>query len=194
MSHREIRALPGGFEIRTSDEGREVLAGYAAVFNSRSEDLGFREIIRPGAFARSLASGADVYALADHDASRRLARTANGSLRLAEDERGLRVEIDLPDTTLGRDILADIRSGLLDSMSFGFSTREDKWTREGGENVRELIDVDLFEVSVVTFPAYRDTSIDVARRSLAAWQAEGQRIHRSKINQLKRRLALAERA
>lgn len=172
---REIRALPGAIEVRAADDGRVTLAGYAAVFDSLSEDLGgFREIVRPGAFSRSLRENPDVYALADHCADDRLARVKNGSLRLFEDDRGLRVEIDLPLTSLGRDIAEEVRSGLLDSMSFGFSCRADRWTNDPAGTLRELMDVDLFEVSVVTWAAYPATSIDVAKRSFQKWQEEQQ--------------------
>jgi len=168
---REIRALQG-LEVRAAEDGRQTLIGYAAVFNSPSEDLGgFVETIQPGAFRRSLQDRQDVYALADHDPARRLGRTKNGSLRLAEDERGLRVEIDLPDTTLGRDVQEEIRTGLLDAMSFGFTTQADAWDHRDGKTTRTLIDVDLFEVSAVAFPAYRATTIDVAKRSLERWQS-----------------------
>ena len=167
MQH-EIRAL-AGLELRADGEVKK-LVGYAAVFNSMSEDLGgFREIVAPGAFKRSLKDRPDVFALADHDTSRRLGRTTNETLVLREDDRGLHVEIMLPDTQTGRDIHAEVRGGLIDAMSFGFSTRTDKWEKKEGATLRTLEDVDLFEVSVVAFPAYRATSIDLAKRSLDRW-------------------------
>jgi len=169
---REIRGVQG-LEVRAAADGQPAtLIGYAAVFDSLSEDLGgFREIVRPNCFARTLRENPDIYALADHETCDRLARTKNGSLRLAEDNRGLRVEIDLPQTSLGHDIAEEVRSGLLDSMSFGFVCRKDTWTTDVAGTVRELIDVDLYEVSVVTWGAYPATTIDVARRSFEAWQS-----------------------
>jgi hypothetical protein len=167
---REIRAAPG-LEIRENDDKKQELVGYAAVFGRESEDMGFREIISPGAFTRTLKDADDVYALADHDSSRRLARTSNDTLTLSADHKGLSVRIALPDTTLGRDIGEEVRSGLLDSMSFGFIVRKDEWLEEEGEPiVRTLLDVDLIEVSAVSFPAYRQTQLDVAKRSLDAWR------------------------
>lgn len=104
------------FEIRSrADVGANdgnTLHGYAALFNSRSHDLGgFREIILPGAFDRSLKEHPDVLALVDHDEGKVLARTTNGTLRIQPDERGLKVEIDPADTSYARDILALVRRG-----------------------------------------------------------------------------------
>lgn len=148
----EARALIG-LELRKGSRGQSTLRGYAAVFNSESEDFGgWRERIAPGAFAKDLAAGKDIRALIDHDSARVIGRTPK-TLRLAEDEKGLRVEIDLPDTTQARDLRASVERGDIDGMSFGFKVRKDRW-EEGGA-VRVLIDVELFEISVVAFPAYR---------------------------------------
>lgn len=163
MSKKEVRARKG-IELVSGDEAK-ALRGYAAVFHSLSEDLGgFREKIDRNAFARTLAGGGDIYALADHDSSRRLARTANESLRVQPDDTGLMVEIDLPDTTLGRDIRTEVETGLLDSMSFGFRVLDDEWAEVGDdEYVRTLRDVELIEVSAVTFPAYSSTTLEAQR-------------------------------
>lgn len=136
------------------------IRGYAAVFNVLSEPIfGFRERILPGAFKKSLKN--DVRALVDHDSSQIIGRTKPKTLTLREDDKGLYVEITPPDTTLGRDTVESIKRGDLDQMSFGFRTIEDVWKTEGGNPVRELIEVDLFDVSVVAFPAYPQTSVDV---------------------------------
>ena len=149
---REIRAVQG-LEFRAATDDAAVLSGYAAVFNAESEDMGFTEIIAPGAFARTLKEGGDIYALADHDSSRRLARTSNDTLTIREDKKGLAVKINLPTTTLGRDIGEEVRAGLLDSMSFGFIVRKDEWVEDEGKPImRTLLDVDLIEVSAVSFP------------------------------------------
>lgn len=154
-------------ELRFSNfeqaEDGNKLVGYAAKFNSLSEDLGgFVEKIAPGAFARSLRDNKDIRAFADHDQGKLLARSKNETLKLAEDDTGLRVEIKLPKTTLGNDIRELVREGTLSQMSFGFRVRKDSW--QG--NVRTLLDVDLFEVSVVSIPAYKNT--EIALRSKAA--------------------------
>jgi len=147
-------------EVRA--EGRK-LVGYAAVFGQEARIADFVEKIAPGAFSRSLAAGDDILALADHDPKRVLARTKSGTLRLSEDERGLRFELDVPDTTVGRDILALAQRGDLGGMSFGFSVEEggDDWSGV----YRTLRAVKLHEVSVVqSFPAYSGTSVSARSR------------------------------
>jgi HK97 family phage prohead protease len=160
----EIR---GGAELRADSAGK--LVGHAAVFNKRSLDLGgFVEIIQPGAFKSSLKQ--DIRALIDHQGIA-IARTANGTLRVREDDIGLEVEIDLPDTTAGNDIRKSVERGDVDQMSFGFSVREGGQVfseDEDGTIIRTLTDVNLIEASIVTFPAYPDT--DVAKRSVQAWR------------------------
>ena len=173
MVTQEIRIRPN-IELRRT-ANKSTLVGHAAVFGSKSEDLGgFHEIILPGAFTRSLSEGRDIYALADHDSSKRLARTKNDTLRVHEDSHGLRVEIDLPDTQIGKQIAEEVRTGLLDAMSFGFSVNKDSWKDDADGTLRELIDVDLFEVSVVSFPAYQATAIGTAQRSLERHLKPGQ--------------------
>lgn len=141
-------------EIRA--KGRK-LEGYAALFNTPADIAGrFTETIRAGAFATSLKSGSDVLALVDHDAGRVLARTRSGTLRLAEDTRGLAFELDVPDTSTGRDVLALAERGDIGGMSFGFTAIDQ--TRDGGK--RELRAVNLHEISVVqAWPAYDGTII-----------------------------------
>lgn len=150
------------------------LVGHAAMFNALSDDLGgFREQIAPGAFARSLAEH-DQRALWQHDPKLVLGRRGAGTLRIAEDDQGLAIEIDLPDTTWGRDAAVSIARGDVMQMSFGFRAVADQWENRGGVLTRTLLDVDLLEVSPVTFPAYSQT--DVSARSLDALRA-AQAIH-----------------
>ena len=147
-------------EKRSETRGPGTLVGYAAVFEKDSHDLGgFTESIRPGAFSRSLREGADVRALRDHDPSKVLGRSGSGTLRLLEDKLGLRSEIDLPDTELGRETAELVRRGDLDGMSFGFSAESDSWSERDGHSHRELSDLDIFDVSVVSFPAYPDAAV-----------------------------------
>lgn len=167
---RSLREVP---ELRAQDEKR-TLTGYAAVFNSAADISGaFREIIAPGAFKDTLADS-DVRALVDHDSGRLIGRKSAGTLRLAEDKRGLKVEIDLPDTTDGRDVAELVGRGDLDGMSFGFIVRHDEWDETSNPPTRTIHAMDLREVSAVTFPAYTDTSL--ALRSLEAARKE-QRQH-----------------
>jgi len=151
------------FEIRDLGEGDGMaFTGYAAVFNSASEPLPFIERIAPGAFANSLSSRNEIKMFVNHDTTRVLASKRAGTLRLSEDAHGLRVEADLPPTTDGKDLAILMRRGDVDSMSFGFSVPSggDTWSPDGA--TRELREVRLHEVSIVTaFPAYTATSAGV---------------------------------
>jgi HK97 family phage prohead protease len=149
-------------EMRAEGDGRS-FTGYAALFNTPSLPLPFTEYIRPGAFKRSLQSRNRMMLLWNHDTSNPLASTRNGSLQMVEDERGLKVTATLPDTTLGRDISELVRTGVVDSMSFGFSVKRDTWTQDG--QTRYLEDVTLYEVSLVSTPAYEATAGTVSVRS-----------------------------
>ena len=150
-----------GLQLRAVDVGAEMpmrFAGYAAVFNSPSEPLPFIETIAPGAFRRSLNTGSEKRMFLNHNTDQVLASTKSGTLTLSEDERGLFVEAELPDTSYGRDLSVLMQRGDVHSMSFGFSVPSggDSWSENrGSREVREAI---LHEVSVVTgFPAYAAT-------------------------------------
>lgn len=148
--------------IEARAEGKK-LVGYAAVFDQETRISDFSEVIRKGAFSASLADGGDKLALVDHDSGKVLARTKSGTLRLSEDERGLKYEIDMPETTLGRDLLAMAFRGDLGGASFAFSVPDggEGWTGDK----RELRSVRLHEVSVVqSFPAYSGTSVSARSR------------------------------
>ena len=137
------------------------LTGYVATFGTPAKITDFVEVIRAGAFTRSLESGADVLALADHDASRVLGRTSSGTLALHEDSHGLAFNLRLPDTTTGRDLAALAARGDLGGMSFGFVATDEEWHG----NTRELREVELHEVSVVqSWPAYPQTTVSLRNR------------------------------
>lgn len=161
MSKREIRTNVADFEIRESGNGM-TFSGYAAVFDSPSEPLPFVEIIKPGAFRKSLQGRHRMMLLWNHDSSQPLASTRNGSLRMVEDEIGLKVTATLPNTQLGRDISEMVRTGLIDAMSFGFRVKKDSWNADG--SIRTLEEVAIFESSLVSFPAYEGTAGMVAVR------------------------------
>jgi len=194
----ERRVLNGQSELRVkrADDGSATIIGHAAVFDSLSEDLGgFRETVKRGAFRESIAGGADVRALVDHDSSKILGRSSAGTLRVKEDRRGLSVEIDVPDTSVGRDITTSIERGDVSGMSFQFRTIEDKWNTVDGEDRRELVKAELIDVSPVTFPAYSAT--DVALRSLQTYHDKQEadannEEYRSGVSVLRRRLDLEE--
>ena len=164
------RLTVNDFEVRKGPAGDGMsFSGYAAVFNSDSEPLPFIERIMPGAFRKSLKSRNNIRMYLNHDSSMLLATSRAKTLRLMEDERGLKVEADLPDTTIGRDLSTLIQRGDVDSMSFGFSVppKGDSWSEDG--SVRELKEVRLYEVSVVTgFPAYQATSASVRSLDILA--------------------------
>jgi HK97 family phage prohead protease len=160
-------------EMRIDGEGPvRRFSGHAAVFNSFSLDMGFREMIKPGAFARSLARKPDVRLLVNHD-DLPLARTKSGTLRLREDGQGLLVDADLDasDPDVQR-ILPKVKRGDLSQMSFAFRTIKDEWRTENGMDIRELheVEIDDGDVSIVTYPAYPAT--DAAVRSFNAWKGE----------------------
>jgi uncharacterized protein len=167
MSKVETRVQITDFEIRETQEGMR-FSGYAAVFNSPSEPLPFREKIAPGAFRRSLDSRNDIKLLWNHDTSEILASSRAKTLVLRETERGLYTEALLPNTSRGRDTAELIRRGDVDSMSFGFSVPAggDEWSSDGSE--RTLKSVRLHEVSIVAFPAYSGTAGLTSVRGLDA--------------------------
>lgn len=137
------------------------LVGYAARFNTEARIADFREVIRPGAFRQSLASGRDILCLRDHDPAVLLGRTKSNTLELREDDEGLYFSLAVPDTQAGRDLLALAERGDLGGMSFGFRAVDDAWNGD----VRELRAVELHEVSIVqAHPAYENTSIALRSR------------------------------
>jgi len=153
-------------ELRAEGDGM-TFSGYAAVFNSRSEDLGgFRETIVPGAFDKSLRESRAVRMFWNHNTDIPLGSTRS-NLTLAADERGLLATARLPETTAGRDMATLVRDRIVDSMSFGFQTVKDRWSDD--LSARELVEVRLFEVSPVTgWPAYPKTSASVRDLAEAA--------------------------
>jgi len=178
----ELRIKDGG------DDKPKTIIGYPAVFNKLSEDLGgFREKISPGAFTETLEADDDVRALIDHDTSKILGRNKAGTLKLEQNTKGLKATIKPPDTQAGRDITTSLSRGDIDGMSFGFRTIDDSWETVDGEEIRTLKKVKLFDVSVVTYPAYPDTSVAV--RSLD----EAREARKPKIETLRMRLELAEK-
>ena len=159
-----------------SENGKPMIEGHAAVFDSWSETLGgifpFREIVRKGAFNESIGRD-DIRALFNHDPNYVLGRNRAGTLELVEDEVGLRVRISPPDTSWAKDLQTSIRRGDITQMSIGFMVEEDDWSTENGVDTRELRKVKLFDVSPVTYPAYTSTDVGVrAMQSYDGYKAE----------------------
>jgi len=159
------------FDMRNGEATADGMSftGYAAVFNSPSEPLPFTETIRSGAFGRSLKSRNDIKMFMNHNTDVVLGSTRAGTLKLIEDGTGLLAKADLPDTTAGRDLSVLMQRGDVSSMSFGFSVppKGDSWSQDGA--TRELHQVRLHEVSIVTgFPAYADTTASVRSLDILA--------------------------
>ena len=192
----EVRTNPNK-EVRTfdvqdlelrMDGDKPTVFGYGAVFNSMSNDLGgFREFIAPDAFEGRLED--DVRFLVNHDANLILARTTNGTLRLSVDEKGLRYEADMPNTSTARDLMELLKNGTISQSSFAFTVEEDSWEVKDGMNIRTIDKVSqLYDVSSVTYPAYNQASSAVALRSLEEWKSKEQNTEAKKDNEdLKKR-------
>lgn len=160
---------------RRADGDKVTVAGYAAVFGEVANIGGwFDETLARGAFTETLKT-ADVRAYFDHDRGRVLGRSSAGTLRLKEDAKGLHVEIDLPDTSDGRDVATLVERGDISGMSFGFSVLRQEWDETVDPPRRTILEVELREVSIVSEPAYDGTSI--ARRSLETARQERAQQH-----------------
>lgn len=174
---KEIRTLDiQGLQTRSQgDSESNVIEGYAAVFNSPTDIWGmFTEVIAPGAFADAIASNDDIRALFNHDWNNVLGRTKSRTLRLSEDARGLKFEVDLPNTTLARDLSESLKRGDISQCSFGFVPTSETWDYEPEIPVRTINSVELHEISVVSIPAYEDT--EVSLRSKEANKSIEQRL------------------
>ena len=166
----ETRAW-GRCELRAAESGTPKLEGRAIPFNSLSVDLGgFREIIDPGAFVDSVKSGPDIRLLIDHDAAKVLGRVSARTLVLEHDADGMKFSADLPDTSYSRDLQVSLKRGDVNQMSFGFICGRDAWASGDGGLIRTIQKGELLECSVVTFPAYPQTSAAV-RSVLATYRA-----------------------
>jgi len=159
---KEVRYFK--ISLRESGDKKKKIVGYAARFDKLSEDLGgFRERVKPGAFTKTIKE-ADIRALFNHDPNYVLGRNKAGTLVLEEDEKGLKISIDPPDTQWARDLLLSIERGDINQMSFGFRTIKDTWIQqENKETIRELNELKLYDVSPVTYPAYTQTSVAVRK-------------------------------
>lgn len=171
---REVRTLRlEPLEVRAGENDEpQKIEGYSAKFNRLSEPISdfwgstFQEQIAPGAFKKTLAE-ADIRALWNHDARYVLGRNRSGTLTLREDEHGLWMSTTPPETTWARDLITTMKRGDVNQQSFAFQVIQDKWESERNKetgkrtDIRTLIEVKLFDVSVVTYPAYTDTSAAV---------------------------------
>lgn len=166
----EKRSFNFNMEVRADKDAK--LKGHAAVFNEYANintwSGSFKERIMRGAFIDSIQVD-DVRALFNHDPNYVLGRNKSGTLMLSEDEIGLAIEIDPPQTQFAKDLVHLIERGDISQMSFAFIVLKDSWERgeEKEPDKRDIIKVQLFDISPVTFPAYSGTDIALASRSKA---------------------------
>ncbi|PHM51773.1 HK97 family phage prohead protease [Xenorhabdus sp. KK7.4] len=164
--------MKNDFEIRTASlsASDKKLTGYVIKWNSRSQVLWdeFVEQFSPNAFSASLVASADVRALYEHDHMNLLGRTTSGTLQLSEDTTGLRFELTPPDTQLGRDVLALVERGDISGMSFGFRAVKDQWNTSQTPYIRTVLEAELREITITSLPAYPESGVEIAKRSLNA--------------------------
>lgn len=176
---RQVRSVPTTFETREADDGQLIISGYFSVFNTIYEiGPGMSESVAPGAFRNSMQN--DVRALTNHDTTLVLGRTTAGTLKLLEDAVGLYGEITInPKDSDAVNTYERVKRGDVSQCSFGFQiTKEDTEIREDGSVHWTIRDVNLFEVSVCTFPAYEETNVkarsaeraEIRAREFAAWK------------------------
>ena len=171
--NKEKRSFTNNLEIRSTGESKK-LKGYAALFNERTEIMDFVEEIKPGAFDDVLESDdLDVRFLINHDPSTVLARykadRSNNTLELKQDSKGLLFIAELPDIQEANDLIEKVKRGDIDQASFGFIVAEngENWTEtKEGKTLREIENIrELFDTSIVTYPAYNSTNVEVASKT-----------------------------
>lgn len=166
----ERRSIKEVLKIETRDDsGVNIIQGYSALFGVEAEIYGlFTEDIQRGAFKRAVKEGDDCRCLFNHDANYLLGRTSAGTLRLQEDDKGLWMECDMPDTQVGRDVLYSIKRGDVTGQSFAAVVTKEEWTMSKDPKKlshRTIVEVELYDTSPCTYPAYSETS--VSTRSIA---------------------------
>lgn len=172
MKNNNLEIRNNGIVLERSYDDSRHVEGYAVVFDSQSEDLGFFEVIERGAITQELVDNSDVFALLNHDDDKVLARSNKGvgSLKLIVDDRGLKYEFDAADTQLGNDLLEYLKRGEINTSSFAFALdytdpEAETWERKNGANYRTIHKIAyLHDVSPVWNAAYSATS--VSQRSL----------------------------
>jgi uncharacterized protein len=166
MNKKEMRTFNiTNLQTRAGTDTEPIkIIGYAAVFNSKTT-IGdwFEEVIMPGAFARTLSENGDVRALFNHNWDKVLGRTKSGTLLLSEDDHGLRFEVELPNTTAARDLAESMERKDIDQCSFSFVATEENWDYSVEPALRTVIEAKLYEISVVSIPAYEETEAALVR-------------------------------
>lgn len=178
---RQVRSVPTRFETREDDNGQLVIAGYFAVFNSIYEiGPGMSESVAPGTFLSSLSG--DVRALTNHDSTLVLGRTTAGTLKLREDDVGLWGDVIInPKDSDAVNTYERVKRGDVSQCSFGFRiTKEDTEVKDDGSVHWTIREVELYEVSVCTFPAYEATNVTARSEQLAEIRARETEAWKSK--------------
>lgn len=163
---REIRTLPvEGLETREKKGDGSKIEGYAAVHEEFAEIMDwwgdkFFERFAKGAFDKTLGDGHDIFAIRNHNWDQLLGRTGQ-NLNLKSEDRGLFFELEPPNTTLGRDTMEEVRSGLIHQCSIGFRILDQEWEERDGDLFRTIKEVELFEITLTPIPAYTSTSAEV---------------------------------
>ena len=191
IMEKRIFNIENRFETR--EDGQEVVVGYGSIWNSRSENLGgFYEYISPDAISQETIDKSDVRALINHDPNLVLARSTAGNLSLSVDEKGLRYEFSIPETSYGKDLAINMKNGNINQSSFAFTVGADEWsTDEEGNDIRTITSIEkLYDVSPVTYPAYSQAESDlvVAQRALAMYK-ENKEIKEEETDLVARSLA-----
>ena len=198
----ERRIIATQLEVRAAGDAPASLVGYAAVFNRDAVIAGmFRERIAAGAFESAIRED-DVRALFNHDPNCVLGRNTAGTLRLTEDETGLRYEVDPPDTQIARDLMVSIKRGDVNQSSFGFQVVREEWsTPENRAELptRTILEARLFDVSPVTYPAYEETTAEARAQAATLVESAAATLERAQdseaqafTEQRQRRQALIE--
>lgn len=200
----EQRCFPVTDEIRviTEDGKPSRIEGLAIPYERRSNNLGgFFEIIKTGAFSESIRSGRDITVDVEHDRRTLLGRTSKGTATVREDARGVWLSVVVPDTTLGRDTLEEVRNGTRDAMSAMWPRRTvvDKFENRNGEVIREISKAELVAVTLTAYPAYSQTAGTLTMRSLDEWRSQQEETEETQTEEfqpgtdtLRSRLDLAE--
>ena len=191
IMEKRIFNIENRFETR--EDGQEVVVGYGSIWNSRSENLGgFYEYISPDAISQETIDKSDVRALINHNPDLVLARSTAGNLSLSVDEKGLRYEFSIPETSYGKDLAINMKNGNINQSSFAFTVGADEWsTDEDGNDIRTITSIEkLYDVSPVTYPAYSQAESDlvVAQRALAMYK-ENKEIKEEETDLVARSLA-----
>lgn len=159
---KEVRSVSHAIEVRKNSDGSRTIAGTAVVYNSLSEDLGFREQIAPGAFTRSLRENPDVFILYDHDMGQVLGRVSSGTATVTDTPTELNFTCKLGNTSFAKDVIDMAERGDVRGVSFGFTAVSEKWSAlPDGTPLRTVTEAILYEASIVSSPAYTKPSFNV---------------------------------